>query len=1535
VRFHTTFKDIVVALSILLICAAIALVGVIQLGLSGPGTWGSERVLALLERDGALTVTVGTIERDYLKTLNLFDISLAIEDVPILLIDRLRVEGGVTALLKAFLGIKTAVAITAEGVDLHATEALLTLFSGGESAPSLRLLKHLVIDLSVDDLTAHLVLGDRMATLAGLSLELHYEGSTSSLAYASGTASAITYHQEALSLTLEEIVWGVDETGLIALRSEEGSAHTPQWSLSLANLNALSPLDRSLSLSAFEVTANTEVGQVFAPRLFATAQALSASGGEFTLSFDSLDLINDSFFIAVPTMSLSAHLEEWDITRLGIITKEGEPIHFSSGAWGDGVASDLSGSARYRSATQVALQLGVGSLKWSDTVVEARARDLMSTATLSIKNLAPIDLTAALSGHLDAKLLDRTVSVETPLSADLSWSADGGATTVSVSMEGVVSDLVDLPIEVTVDYQGKEGEGMQVQSQLNLANQLNLFAVYDQSTAGQELMLTGRLSRFEVDRVTSVIDRWAPFLKPYYDEQTQISGNLSITGRLGSSQSGRAALDLVINDANVGRLDLDAGFTFIGDLEDRALNVEAATLATSGYRLSFSGDLELGHWLPRGVLSLFSTEEGTHLATADIRDLVDEQYAVALRTHIEPYFTIDGTIHRKDATQLGGDGHFGIWESSYPFDFSLSTDTLHLTLNQKSALALTMSLAPPISFTVATNGFAIPAPKVERVAHSWGALSGEFESLGAWSLAGGPILLEGAKYRDRPYDLLFTLDANAKSVKLTDVEIMGEGRLWHSSFAYQGTDLATLVERRFLAPFESSLTLRERDGGTLQVALFGSEEEISSVVRMREFELFPLLDVDHETRANISLVGSTDLVTTLDYDATLALEGPKLSLSGMLRGDERTLTLDGLTGRYNKISYRGEELTFKEGRLSLTGHLEHTRHLSYIDQLSHLGLDAHLTIGGVETLFDLPASLSAITRRIDHIDLGISDILLFGEGGLADDQYTITFKDDGVGVTSTYVDLYYRYADQWLGATVDRGWGIGLKAEGHLGADNFGLQVNDIYFPLTLINRTYLKPVFAFYTGIAEGEVFLAGSRDAVRPYGQLMVNSTEMFVFWLPDDRIVMKNVSVTIDGDRATTAHVPFFSTNQRTGRTVTGYGWLAAHFDGLQLLNYEIHADSGDQPIYIWIPMNGYDVDIRGYAAGEFNLFGIGFQTWLDGDVVISDTSLTMGIKGLPEWYVPMYLTSTEFNVKTAKNVTFFYPNTPTPIIRATISEGQDFRFSYNHLTDDFEVDGSLGFRSGEIYYFQKNFLITEGSLLLHTDALSGSNVIVPRINLRAKITDFDAHGERLDIYMVLRDSSLANLNPQFESTPFREVNEIMEILGQSILPSGAYGEVNLYSMANLAAAATDVAERLGLLDISQTTQLTETIRISLGLDMFSLRSNIVQNILFDALPLTGWPVSTSPIARYLHNTSIFMGKYLGRSFFLQAMVHLSAMERSQVRNSFLSPDLSLDLELSLDWENPLATVSFFTQPDELSFITILDTMGFSVTKRIILR
>jgi hypothetical protein len=259
------------------------------------------------------------------------------------------------------------------------------------------------------------------------------------------------------------------------------------------------------------------------------------------------------------------------------------------------------------------------------------------------------------------------------------------------------------------------------------------------------------------------------------------------------------------------------------------------------------------------------------------------------------------------------------------------------------------------------------------------------------------------------------------------------------------------------------------------------------------------------------------------------------------------------------------------------------------------------------------------------------------------------------------------------------------------------------------------------------------------------------------------------------------------------------------------------------------------------------------------------------------------------------------------------------------------GELAFRSGEIYYVQKNFYITEGSLRFPTRGIGLDSDFLPRLNLRARLREFEPDGTRVDIFMVLQDARFDDLNPRFESIPLRSTNEILELLGQNIVTAGSARESGLTSVVAVASAATDVISRLGILqNTTISLGFSSIIRESLGLDVFTIRTNLLQNILFDALPGVVADTTVSPIARYLDNTTMYIGKYLLEDFYLQGMLHFRRASIGGV-NSFLTNDLRIDTELSVEWTNPLATFSFFTQPEELSVFDLFDTMGFSITKR----
>ena len=204
-----------------------------------------------------------------------------------------------------------------------------------------------------------------------------------------------------------------------------------------------------------------------------------------------------------------------------------------------------------------------------------------------------------------------------------------------------------------------------------------------------------------------------------------------------------------------------------------------------------------------------------------------------------------------------------------------------------------------------------------------------------------------------------------------------------------------------------------------------------------------------------------------------------------------------------------------------------------------------------------------------------------------------------------------------------------------------------------------------------------------------------------------------------------------------------------------------------------------------------------------------------------------------------------------------------------------------------------------------------------------------GDTVDIYLDLVENTLDNINPIFSSTPSKDLNEIMTILGQNILPSGSD---TISSVVGILSTGVDVLSRIGLLPTGSSS-LSKNIRNTLNLDTFSLHSNVIENLVFDAVSAGERNVNLSPLARYLDGTSIYAGKYISSELYLELMLHLVADEKNLENVSFIAGDLSLDFELSLEWDNPICLVTFFTTPKTFNALDVIENFGFSLTKRFI--
>ena len=90
----------------------------------------------------------------------------------------------------------------------------------------------------------------------------------------------------------------------------------------------------------------------------------------------------------------------------------------------------------------------------------------------------------------------------------------------------------------------------------------------------------------------------------------------------------------------------------------------------------------------------------------------------------------------------------------------------------------------------------------------------------------------------------------------------------------------------------------------------------------------------------------------------------------------------------------------------------------------------------------------------------------------------------------------------------------------------------------------------------------------------------------------------------------------------------------------------------------------------------------------------------------------------------------------------------------------------------------------------------------------------------------------------------------------------------------------------------------------------------------------------MARYLDGTTLYLGKYLSPELYLEGMVHLNAEKNlTETSHTFLADDLNLDIEVSLEWDTPMALFTVFTRPENITLYDIIDRFGFGFSKRIV--
>ena len=458
----------------------------------------------------------------------------------------------------------------------------------------------------------------------------------------------------------------------------------------------------------------------------------------------------------------------------------------------------------------------------------------------------------------------------------------------------------------------------------------------------------------------------------------------------------------------------------------------------------------------------------------------------------------------------------------------------------------------------------------------------------------------------------------------------------------------------------------------------------------------------------------------------------------------------------------------------------------------------------------------------------------------------------------------------------------------------------DLYVDMSSLWR-FIPPnvPVAFPNGIVTASVRIAGSLTDPGFYGTARVTSVDIMVpDFIPVPIQPVVPVMFSLNGHE-----MVFGPVGANVGR---GRGQASAWFRFERwvpnVFNLEINV-----PPETPIP---YDFDIygllaNGLASGRLNLAMEDDIFAITGDLTAHNTEISLDTFEMAAWDTQLasfdysqqggnIVTLVNLSIRTGRRVEFFWPSVSFPILQATADMGTGIHITSDSASGRFSLTGDVNLRTGELFYLERNFYIREGTLFFNENETS----FEPRISARAEMRDIADIGPVI-ISMIIDNAPLMSFTPRFESTPPLSPIEIFSLLGHHTQDGEA--------PRNLAAsAALDT-----LAQFTVVRRFQRRARDFLGLDMLSIRTQLIQNMVIQAAGAQ--PRDDAAIDRpyrvgnYFDNTTVFMGRYFGAAVFGHAMLSVRYDE-----NRMNMGGLIMEPEIGFEMRNPLFDIRFNMVP-----------------------
>ena len=319
-------------------------------------------------------------------------------------------------------------------------------------------------------------------------------------------------------------------------------------------------------------------------------------------------------------------------------------------------------------------------------------------------------------------------------------------------------------------------------------------------------------------------------------------------------------------------------------------------------------------------------------------------------------------------------------------------------------------------------------------------------------------------------------------------------------------------------------------------------------------------------------------------------------------------------------------------------------------------------------------------------------------------------------------------------------------------------------------------------------------------------------------------------------------------------------------------------------------------------------------LDNDVVVADGSVyfergqvLIDPQGfLPENAPPADPNALAFRIKASmtfgKQLEIYLPDNKIPLVRGFTSPGSALVLQYDSSSQDFSLDGKIDLRTGYVLYYLRSFFLKSGTI----EFSENSTKFNPLVTASAELRESSPMG-MVKIMLEAERSPLENLNPRLSSVPFYSETQLISMMSGGVL--GA----NTSDTLDIREAAIASSEFIPQLNIFK--KFEQDVQKKLGLDIVFIRSSFIQRWLLDLTKPATDPNPEDPLARYLDQSELYVGKYITDSAFVHA--GLKFREDPLVSSS----RLRLDSEFGIELNSPFGLINWSITPslDEGSLVT----------------